>query len=196
MKRIVLAALVIVLVTAPAMAGQNPDARAFISFMDPPAGADPYDHDTDTIAGLVNIYLLVDAFGEGGGMRTISLKWTTSGFGMAFAATMYLPGAQQIGGPDHVDEMWVISGDACTLPNEFGWVVVLNQPYFVSAAGTVTLSENTADGKMLVDCNFAADQFCVLGNGGLGMAPPAGDDPCNGTPVEMATWGSIKALYR
>lgn len=194
MRRIVLAALVVVLVAASAMAGQNPNARAFISFA--PDCPDPYVHRTETISGLVDVYLLVDAFGPDGSMRGISLKWTTTGFGMAFSPTFFLPNAQQIGGPDHVDELWVVTGDACVSPNECGVVVVLNQPYYVSAAGTVTLDGNTTDGKMLVDCNFDADQFCVLANGGLGMDPPPGDDPCDGTPVEKATWGAIKALYR
>ena len=195
MKR-VLIALMVLAMAVPAFAGQNPNARAFISFA--PDCPDPYVHYTAATSGLVDCYLVVDCFGEDGAMRGISLKWTTSGFGMAFAPVFYLPGAQQVGGPDHVDERWVITGDDCVYPNECGIVVVLNQPYYVSGAGTITLGPNTVDGQMLVDCLFDADQFCVAGNGGLGMDPPPGDVDCECTPspVEDATWGSIKSLYR
>ena len=196
MKR-ALIALMVLAVAVPAFAGQNPNVRAFISFAaDCP---DPYVHRTEAVGGVVDVYLVVDCFGEDGAMRGISLQWTTTGFGMAFSPTFYLPGAQQIGGPDHEDLMWSITGDECVYPNECGIVVVLNQPYFVSAPGTITLSPNAVDGQMVVDCLFGADQFCVLANGGLGMDPPAGDPDCEcdpASPVEDTTWGSIKSLYR
>ena len=195
MKR-VLIALAVLALAVPAFAGQNPNARAFISFADPPECPDPYVHYTDVCSGVVNIYLVVDCFGEEGGMRTISLMWTTSGFGMAFSPVYYLPGAMAIGGPDDPTG-WVISGNECVYPNECGIVVVLQQPYFVNADGTITLGPNPVDGKMVVDCNFDADFFCVLANAGIGMTAPAGDTPCDcETPVEEQSWGAIKALYR
>ena len=191
MKR-ALIVLVVLAMAVPAFAGQNPDARVFVTFaMDCP---DPYVHYTAATSGLVNCYMLVDGFGDGGGMSTISLQWTTTGFGMAFAATYYLPGAQVIGGPDHVDGLWVIAGDECVYPNACGVVAVLNQPYFVSGAGTIVLSPNDTEGLLLVDCNVDVDEICVLANGGLGMEAPEGS--CEASPVEDATWGSIKSLYR
>jgi hypothetical protein len=195
MKRALIALMVLAL-AVPAFAGQNPDVRAFVTFVkDCP---DPYVHRTDTVSGLVNIYLLLDCFGEDGGIRTVSLTWTTTGFGMAFAPTYYLVGAQVIGGPDNATDGWVIAAPNCTYPNECGVVPILNQPYFVMGPGTVTLGPNPVDGQMVVDCNFDFDLFCVLANGGVGMPAPEGDLDCECpiVPVEDKSWGGIKALYR
>ena len=190
----VLISLMVLAMAVPAFAGENPNVRAFISFA--PDCPDPYVHRTETLGGVVDIYVVLDCFGDGGGVRTLSCSFTTSGFGMAFAPTYFLPAAQVIGGPDHVDG-WVIASPECTYENECGVVVVLNQPYFVSGAGTVVLGPNPVDGQMVVDCNFDADLFCVLANGGLAMDGPAGDAGCICiVPVEDATWGSIKSLYR
>jgi hypothetical protein len=188
-----LIALMVLALAVPAFAGENPNVRAFVSFTG--ACPDPYVHYTATTSGLVDCYLVLDCLG--GGVRTVSLTWTTSGFGMAFAPTYLLPDAQVIGGPDNPADGWVIASPECTYENECGVVVVLNQPYFVSAAGTIELGANPVDGKMVVDCNFDADFFCVFQNGGLGMTAPAGDVDCEAaSPVEDATWGSIKSLYR
>jgi hypothetical protein len=178
----------------PAFAGQNPNIRAFISFA--PTCPDPYVHRTEVCSGLVNCYFVLDNFGPDGGMRQVSMTWTTTGFGMAFAAVYNLPGAQVIGGPDNQTGVgWVVSGDSCVYPNECGIVVVLNQPYFVTGPGTITITPNPVDGTLVTDCDFDADFYCVLANGGLCMDPPAGDCPPP-SPVEDSTWGSIKALYR
>jgi len=52
----------------------------------------------------------------------------------------------------------------------------------------------------IVDCQApgVVDQWCVWLNGAVGAAtPPAGDAGCEAnTPVEDATWGAVKALYR
>ena len=52
----------------------------------------------------------------------------------------------------------------------------------------------------IVDCQEPGqvDMWCVWLNGAIGAAtPPPGDAECEAnTPVEDATWGSIKALYR
>jgi hypothetical protein len=51
--------------------------------------------------------------------------------------------------------------------------------------------------RWVVDCSDPGevDYYCVYMNGSIGEAvAPAGD--CPGTPVEPATWGSIKAMYR
>jgi hypothetical protein len=193
MKRALIALMVLAL-AVPAFAGQNPNIRAFISF-DTSCDPGPYIHRTDVCTGFVDSYFVLDNFGPDGGMRQVSMTWTTSGFGMAFAAVYYLPGAQAIGGPDNVEDGWVISGNDCVYPNECGIVVVLKQTYFVNGPGTITITPNPVDGTLVTDCLFDADFYCVLANGGLCMDPPAGDCPPP-SPVEDSTWGSIKALYR
>ena len=193
-----LIALMVLAMSVPAFAGQNPDIRAFISF-DPDCVTGPYVHRTEVTSGLVDCYIVFDCFGPDGGMRQFSTTFTTTGFGMAFAMVHFLPGAQVIGAPDNQVLGLVVSGDDCVYPNECGIVVALNQPYFVQAPGTITLTPNPIDGALVTDCLFAADFYCVLANGGLGMDPPPGDDPCDcepPSPVEDSTWGSIKSLYR
>lgn len=51
--------------------------------------------------------------------------------------------------------------------------------------------------RWVVDCSDPGevDQYCVYMNGGIGGAiAPDGD--CEPTPVQGASWGAIKALYR
>ena len=51
----------------------------------------------------------------------------------------------------------------------------------------------------IVDCQEPGqvDMWCVWLNGAVGAAtPPDGDAGCIPVPVESATWGAVKALYR
>jgi hypothetical protein len=51
--------------------------------------------------------------------------------------------------------------------------------------------------RWVTDCSDPSevDEYCVYRNGGIGgAAVPAGD--CTVTPVEGASWGAIKSLYR
>lgn len=196
MRRFLMIVMIAAL-AAPAFAGENPQARAFISF-DPDCVTGPYVHRTETISGLVDCYLVVDCLQ--GAVRSVSLYWQTSGFGMAFAAdySVFHPEAQSpVGAPDNATQGWLIASPDPVEPNSCDIVVIVKQPYFVSGAGTITIQPSPVDGKMIVDSNFDADVYCVLAHGGLGMDPPAGDDPCEcDTPVESGSWGAIKSLYR
>jgi hypothetical protein len=198
----------VALMAAPPVvqAGYNPHVRAFISFA--PAAPDPYVFTTAWAGEKVyNSYLCIDCFGLGYpadkiGARVVSLQWVTAWSDPSYppdviAAVYYPVGSQVIGGPDQ--ENWVIAWTDCEPPNAAGIIKVLKQGYYCYQPMTITLQGNTVDGKMVVDCDFGADQFCVLGNGGIGMDAPAGDgtcDTCIDTPVQEETWGAIKALYR
>ena len=51
--------------------------------------------------------------------------------------------------------------------------------------------------RWVVDCSDPGeiDEYCVYMNGSIGGASlPQGD--CDGTPVQAASWGAIKSLYR
>jgi len=196
----VLIALMVVAFAVPAFAGGNPRARAFVSF-DPTCETGPYVHQACPAMGtLIDCYLVVDCLDDG--VRSVSLYWMTSGFGMAFAAdyTVFHPAAQSpVGGPDNAAQGWLIAAPDCVYPNECGIVVIVKQPYFMQAtSGTIDILPSPVDGKQIVDCNFDADVYCVLSNGGLCVPPNPGDTPCDCEPnaVEDATWGSIKALYQ
>ena len=199
MKRVLIALMVLAL-AVPAIAGQNPRARAFISF-DPSCETGPYVHQTTAaMMDLVDCYLVVDCLD--GGVRSVSLYWMTDAFGMAFAAdyTVFHPEAVGlVGGPDNAAQGWLIVAPDCVYPNECGIVVIVKQPYFLQApTGNIDILPSPVDGKMVVDCNFDADVYCVLSNGGINIAPNPGDPDCDCAPtaIEDATWGSIKALYQ
>jgi hypothetical protein len=196
MKKVLIALMVLAL-AVPVFAGENPRARAFISF-DPSCETGPYVHQTDICSGFVDIYLVVDCLD--GGVRLVSVLWQTSGFGSPMMPdyTVFHATAQGAGGPDNTVIGWAISAPDCVYPNECGIVVIVRQQYYAAAPGTVDILPNPVDGKMIVDCNFDADVYCVLSNGGICMAPNPGDPDCDCAPtaVEDATWGSIKALYQ
>ena len=146
--------------------------------------------------GVQDCYLVLDGFGEGGGVWVLVFSWTTSGFGTALAPTYYWAGWKLIGGPDDPGG-WVIAvpgGYDCEYPNECGIMVVVNQPYFVQSPGTITLGPHPVDGQMVLDCNWDTDLFCVLASGGIGMVAPDGD--CQTVPVEPSSWSTIKSMYR
>jgi hypothetical protein len=215
-------ALVILAILAfavPAFAGLNPGIRAFISFRpNCPTityPADPYVF-TTAWAGEKNYtaYFMLDCFGNTFvppdpallGARTVSFKWlataTDPSFPLeAFAPVYYPPGTQAIGGPDQ--SQWVIAWPDCYLAtlcsNGTKIMKVFQLKYYAYNPYYIDILPNAVDGKMVVDCLFGADQFCVLSNGGVGVTPHAADPNClcpTPSAVENATWGSIKSLYR
>jgi len=216
-----LVALVVLAFAVPAFAGLNPGVRAFISFN--PACPSvthpeyPYVHQIAfTSDGMVaNAYFMLDCLGNTIpapdpallGARTVSFKWVVTASDPSYppdalAAVYYPTDSSAIGGPDQ--SMWVIAWPDCWLAtlctyNGTKIMKVLKQGYIVHNPMTIQILPNQTDGKMVVDCLFGADQFCVLANGGVGMVPPPGDPNCTcpiPSPVESSTWGSIKALYR
>ena len=189
MSRVVFAALAMLVVAVPVLAGQNPDIHIFVDF-DPPN----YVHRIDSPVSPFDTYLCVDTFGPSGGMRQVSVIWQTNSFGMAFAAdySMFHAAAQVIGAPDDLVTGWVIAAPDCVFPDGTGIVVVAKVPYFMTGTdivGTITLLPNPIDGRLVTDCEFEADVWHESSNGGINTDPPQ-------TPVEAASWGSIKALYR
>ena len=196
MKRAIIAVMVLAM-AVPVFAGENPNAVVFVSFA--PACPNPYVHTTAfTGMGMYDSYVCVGGFGEGGGMRTLAFSMTyTAGWSpMLPDYTVFDATAQATGGPGTAG--WLIGAEVCVYPNECGIVTVVKQTFFAGSAGEILLGGSLVDGKMLVDCNFDADVFCVCANGGIGMTAADGDEGCDcvGSPVEDATWGSIKSLYR
>lgn len=193
----VLVAIVILAVAIPAFAGENPNAVVFVTF--DPACPAPYNHVIPfSGAGMVDSYVCVGGFGEGGGIRALSFSMVASAMlsPMLPDYSVFDATAQGSGGPGGGD--WLIGASVCVYPNECGIVTVVRQPFFAMGAGTITIGPSSVDGKMVVDCQFDADQFCVCANGAIGMDPVLGDEDCQceGSPVEPSTWGSIKSLYR
>jgi hypothetical protein len=202
----ILAAVALMVAPPVVQAGQNPHARAFISFA--PNDANPYVHAVAWDGEKIyNAFLCMDCYGLAYpdseiGARCVAFKWVTAWTDPSYPAdamaAVYFPaGSQAIGGPDQ--DLWVIAWTNCEPPTATGIVKVLKQGYYCYNPGTITILPNAVDGKKITGCDFELDEFCVLANGGIGMAAPPGDgtcDDCPDTPVEEQTWGSIKALYR
>jgi hypothetical protein len=221
MKR-ALVVLMILALAAPAFGalGMNPGIRGFISFRPncptETYPTDPYVHSV-VWAGekTYNAYFMLDCFGNTLpppdpallGCRGVMFKWVTVPSDPSFppdvmAALYYPTGTQVIGGPDQ--DKWVLAWPDCWLAtvcsNGTKIMKVFRQGYYCYNPLKITILPNAVDGKLVVDCLYGENQFCVLANGGIGIAPDPGDLGCNCPPpqsaVESASWGSIKSLYR
>jgi hypothetical protein len=60
--------------------------------------------------------------------------------------------------------------------------------------GDVTIEPHPEYPALLISCFDEWLVFCVRIHGGVGKEAPQGD--CYGSPVENASWGAIKGLYR
>jgi hypothetical protein len=60
--------------------------------------------------------------------------------------------------------------------------------------GEVRIEPHPEFPALLIDCQDAWFAFCVRMHGGVEQEAPQGD--CFGSPVEEASWGAIKGLYR
>ncbi|MFH1502164.1 MAG: hypothetical protein ABIG03_03870 [Candidatus Eisenbacteria bacterium] len=199
MRVLALTILAALLATSAFAVGTNPNVRMYYDF-DPPNQtfrADPAPN------SIVNGYLIVDCFGDGGGVTGVSLvlDFQCGGFTAGAAdVTIFHPSAQTvIGGPDNLVVGWVVAAPVCVFPDTDGIVTIAMVPWFYNGTpGDVVLLASPIDGKAVVDCNNDLDFFCVFSNAGVGQDPvTAGDANCDcDTPVEENTWGAIKALYR
>ena len=87
----------------------------------------------------------------------------------------------------------------CIYPDGNGMIIVgYVLYYYTGPPGHVRIAAAEIDGRTVLDCNNMVDTYCVAANAGIGADPPPGDPGCYcGTvPVENASWGTIKALYR
>jgi hypothetical protein len=198
--RTLLALLLVGLVAVPALAGQNPDVRIYVDF-DPPnyvhefcptAGAEYYayimvdnltpdpDPDTDPPYGMTNVSFAIGIvnYGWQGGSWT----WTNE-----------LPGDLQQG---NFDEGVTVTANQCMLsPGPI--MVASGKAFWFAGACEIFILDHPEYPRWVVDCGQpipANDFYCVLSHGGFCMPAPDGD--CVTNPVEDATWGNIKALYR
>jgi len=192
---LVIGAILMLAVTA--IAGDNPQVYGYISF--DPAG--------DPAATVVQPapYSTVDAyFALGcveGGMTTVSFGLNNvladyPGVMGTQAFVNLMPGNLAIG--DAFDGVGVtIASTECMMMDP---VIVGYGTYFYLAGDCVISILDHADyPRWVVDCQDPGqvDYYCLQGSGAVGaaVAPPGEECPC-GSPVEDATWGGIKALYR
>jgi hypothetical protein len=69
--------------------------------------------------------------------------------------------------------------------------------FYLGGSGCLQILDHQDYPRWVVDCAQPAevDQYCVLAHGSIGgVTCPEGD--CGAVPVEEATWGAVKSLYR
>jgi len=198
MKKVLVIAIALTLViTAVALAGENPNAkiaihiRAHGSCKGLPAFT--------SCSGIVFNY--TNAVGDIDAMPVFYdlTQYTVTEFGMTWPAewasmswTRCL-GNIGIGTITNPGEGTAISFPACMVGTAvapgYGWLAPMAQP------GLVTPVPNPATGDCcVVGCNvpLTKDFPMCISSGGYLMV---GDDPCRPTATEPSTWGSIKSMF-
>ena len=69
--------------------------------------------------------------------------------------------------------------------------------FYLGGSCSIEILDHDEYPRWVVDCDdpWEIDEYCVYMNGSIGGAElPPGD--CEFTPVEDASWGAIKSLYR
>jgi len=208
----VLIALIVLAFAIPAIAGQNPNVGIFLTSSSTGAPTGVNNKPTPAPGAGQNIYIAFDHFGGGGGM--LAAQWmfqvvggpdTYAGPTNQFAAV----GGLTIGyNPAIAPGISMTTGPAA-YPNANG-VVVLGRVRYETAelarvGGFIKIIPYAAgDGGVVSDANNELDAWCVhsvvyngmSGNWGWDSEPIPDGDCAPPSPVESATWGSIKALYR
>jgi hypothetical protein len=197
MKR-VLTALMIVAIATPAFAAENPGVRVFLDATNPPSGVAEVHPEMQEI---FDVFIVLDCFGPSGGTRGVGVLFDRTFVGALLGDTNLLPGGINLGdAEDPVGGLAIVAGPDCAYPDVNGHVVACAVSYmYLGAPGTITVLPNPVSAREVLDCGNVPDHFCVAGNFGVSMPPPDPEPGCDcepASPVEDATWGAIKGLYR
>jgi hypothetical protein len=205
MKKLLIVLLVLAF-ALPALADQNPYLAIFLD-SDNDTGTAPVTQICPPPNAAFDVYVCFDRFGPagdgvGGGMLGAAFMFERTFGGFKLAQTNLLGGLDfgdvEAGG-------WAITAGAnCVFPDATGIVIAASVSYlYLGVPGTITILAHPVDGPVGSDCDNLLDTWCVPstvshqfdGHFGVCMAPPSGDcEPIS--PVEDATWGAIKSLYR
>jgi len=205
MKKLLIALLVLAF-ALPALADQNPYLAIFCD-ADMDTGTAPVTEICPDPNGMFDVYVCFDRFGPlgdgvGGGMLGAAFLFDRTFGGIKLTQVNMLGG---LGFGDVEVDGWAITAGAdCQFPDASGVLVAASVGYlYLGTPGTITILAHPVDGAVGSDCDNLFDTWCVPstvshgfdGHFGVCTAPPSGDcQPVS--PVEDATWGAIKALYR
>jgi hypothetical protein len=192
-----LAILMIAALAVTATAGDNPDVYAYISF--DPAGSE--DMVTATPAPYSTVSAYVCLGGVVGGMTVLSfgindVMVQCPGVMATKAFVNLLPGNLAIGDA-FVGGVTVASTECMPGP-----VVVVGRVdcFYLGGACCFEILDHADYPRWVVDCQEpgVVDYYCLKYHGVVadGTCVTETGFPCEGSPVEDATWGGIKALYR
>lgn len=206
----VLIALALAALCVPAFAqdGDNTTVKAFIHITPDAAPVVPTNNLTVT-----NVLMSPTAYTShraylgltdlSTGFTVISFRLTnvmTSCPGVFGAASFVnlMPGNLVIGNPFDEIGATIASTNCLTAPFQ---IVGYASLFYLADTGScqIDILDHGQYPRWVVDCNTPGkvNYYCVWLNGGFGTAASSGDVECAAnTPVEDATWTSIKALYR
>ena len=186
--------VVLVALAQTGFADENPNLRVYLDF-DPPnrlAEIDPEAGD------FFDVYIVADRLSPDGGLRCLVFGLERTFGGSVVSQTMLLPGLD-FGDVEDPHIGWVCPLFDCNYPDEMGLMVFGYVTYYYAGpAGVLRIIRTEVDQGIGVDCIFEVDYFCIGGNAGVGMSAPAGEAECflGPTPVNAASWGAVKSLYR
>ncbi len=197
MKYFMATLALVAMLAGSSLAGLNPDCKVFVTFDG--AATDYLGIETGRRADPTPYTLVTGYLGmcDYASWTTLSFM-TAEGAGMS-VSTSYaslLPGGLTIGG----------FNTGITMASTRAITAAGDGPFFFFAsvslvatgtAGEVTILDHPTWPREVVDSVGNTDSYCLWQNGALFMDPTPVDAECFGnTPVEIETWGSIKALYR
>jgi hypothetical protein len=208
MKRLLIG-LVVLALAVPAMAGMNPRVAIYLYTTSSGIGGTNWKA-SPAPGASTSVYVCFDHFGPGGGMLGAQFLLnevpgpdylsTTNQFEAVGGLTLGVPG---------VAPGCAMTTGPVAMPNANGIVVLARIRYIGPEEGSrgghiQVLPYSMGDGGVVADQNSASDVWCVhsvaynglSGHFGWDAAPTIDGNCAPPSPVENATWGSIKALYR
>jgi hypothetical protein len=212
----VLIALVVLALAVPAIAGQNPNVGIYLYTTSTGIGGANWKA-SPVPASNTSVYVCFDQFGVGGGLYGASWQFIeTPGPDFLSTTNQYAGvGGLTIGTPGLAPGVAMTVGAVPVYPNANGIIVLARiryeTPEMASRGGSIQIVPHGSDGRAVADANNNLDFWCVHSvayplefgqtyglSGHFGWdAPPVIDGDCTPpSPVQSATWGSIKALYR
>jgi hypothetical protein len=194
--RTLLAILVIATMAVTATAGDNPQVYAYISFDE--LGDETVGAIAPAAYTTVNAYFCLGCVE--GGITTVSFMLNNAmvdcpGVMATQSFVNLLPGNLAIGDAFVAPGITIASTECMSMTPV---VVGYGTYFYLGGDCVIEILDHVDYPRWVVDCNEPGlvDEYCLFGHGSVGAAvAPAEDCPC-GSPVEDATWGGIKALYR
>ncbi len=182
----------VVALACSAYAGGNPDVRIYFDF-DPPN----YVHSIEPeIYSTVNAYVCVDQLGEGVSSVAFRLADPTTSCPGVFAPPSWACSWHYCGPPIPPENGDIVAFNFDCVhedPSIIGYLTL----FYIGGECCLRILDNTEYPRWVVDCSDPAevDHYCVLSHGNVGgVQCPEGD--CVPVPVEVETWGTVKAMYR
>ena len=188
-----LAIIVVMACSISVLAGENPDCQVCIDFSGTASSwADVQSRVDPVLYEPFDAYICV--YGINAFVGICFTAYVAPGVSLATGFTNLLPGGGTIGSWD--TGVVIVSSECHT--ERFLCVAKLSLVYN-DTPGDIMIFDHPEYARWVMDCPAPGDVdfYCVWMHGGVCKDALEGDEECFPVvPVEDATWGSVKALYR